>query len=173
MSDIKTFVASAITRSPKINPNTGALHLVRSAGSFIPGKCLTDEDARAYLSALDWNELSKADCDAIDAGIYHPAGIARYFQAQLPEVAIQGIALKRDIPVEKISWEKGSHNQMELVAKVPTKETTLVSLIVGPGEDGEIVWTWFPGQLTPFVPVNPETPISEIPDNATVKLAWS
>lgn len=163
-----SFVSNAINNSPVTNPQTGLDHLVRSAGSYIPGECQTDESARQFLSSLDWEEVVEED---LAEGVYNPAGCCRYFQASISMNAVQGVALLGDVPPEKVSWKQGSH-QKELVADVPTKSTRTVSLITGPLGDNTIVWTWFPGAFTPFVRVEPETPISEIPGNATVKLAW-
>lgn len=163
-----SFVSTAIANSPKTNPQTGADHLVRTAGSYIPGECQTDAAARQFLSGLNWKEVVKED---LADGVWNPSGICRYFQAEIPMDAVQGVALLKDVPTDKVVWRQGSH-QEELVADVPTKSTRKVSLITGPLGDNTIVWTWFPGDFTPFVRVEPGTPVCEIPGNATVKLAW-
>jgi hypothetical protein len=163
-----SFVSASVANSPATNPQTGLDHLVRSAGSYVPGECLTDGSARKFLSTRNWVEILKDD---LEDGVYNPSGICRYWQAELPMDAVQGVALLKDVPADKVAWRQGSH-QMELVADVQTKPTRTVSLITGPGEDGPIVWTWFPGEFTPFIRVEPGTPIEQIPGNATVKLAW-
>ena len=168
----KEFIKGCIGRSPEVNPHTGMLHLVRTAGSYIPGQCLTNESAREFLSSLNWNERKRHQ---LEEGVYNPSGDCRYFQAIRPEGvdAIEGVSLLRDLPEGvTVMWRDGSHQQ-ELVANMNATKTRTVSLITGPGgEDGDIVWTWYPGRFTPFVRVAPGTPRDKLPGNITVKLMW-
>jgi len=166
------FVTAAISKSPVNNPQTGLPHLVRSAGSYIPGYCLTDSSAREFLNAVVWVERLKEE---LPEGVWHPAGICRYWQGILPHGCpdgIQGVALKKDVPERLISWADGSH-QRELVADFPLVRTRVISLITGPLGEDTVVWTWYPGHFTPFVPVTPDTPVKDVPGNATVKLRWA
>ena len=167
MADIKTLVADALSNTTHT--------LVRTAGSFIEGVAQTEEDAKAFLNSQDWTLLSKEECDAIDPALYHPAGICSYLTATLSEdlVAWQGVDLKKNIPAADIQWVKGAHQDELQASSVKPKRTKQVCLIIGEHEGKMVVFTWYVGIWTPFIPVAPGTPIEEVPDNATIKLAWS
>lgn len=166
MTDIKTFIADAVSNTSHT--------LVRTAGSYIEGVAQTEEDAKAFILAQDWTMLTKEQCDAIDPALYHPQGICSYLNATVPEglVAWQGVDLKKNIPAGDIQWVKGAHQDELQAPTVKAKRTTQICLIIGEHEGKMVVFTWFVGVWTPFIPVEPGTPIEEVPDNATVKLAW-
>jgi hypothetical protein len=164
--NIETFIGNAVANTTHT--------LVRTAGSYIEGVAETEEDAKAFILSQDWTLLTKEDCDKIDPALYHPQGICSYFNATIEDnlVAWQGVDLKGNIPDSDIKWVKGAHQDELQAPSVVPKRTKQLCLIIGKHEEKMIVFTWFPGIWTPFIPVSPGTPIKDVPDNATVKLAW-
>ena len=132
----------------------------RPQGSFIAlpsGDRQSPEENRELLLQLDWQEVEP------EAKLRHPA--ARYFRADLPTGVSAFLAAdtlgnitsgmtpgELSAFVADLRLEVGVHGNVQIThPRLSPKKVDHVHLIVGPGEGGSmIVWTWFPGGITPF-----------------------
>lgn len=156
-----------------LNSTPASHSLARSSGSFTTWSS-EESEVRYVLSELTWRELDKSE---LPEGVYHPAGICRYFEAtEFPGEATQGVSTLGEITRGACKIVEGSHG-LEIVAEgVAPKAATSLKLIVGPGKDlgveGDVVWTWYPGDFTRWTPAIEEgQTLSDLPDHSTVKLA--
>lgn len=117
--------------------------LQRNPGPEALGSRFLSEQTIESLCALEWEELSHPDVQA-------PA-VA--FQAKLPGLfgmaQIEGLASGTVLTLDD---RKGTGFLTPTIEGIPFRETEVVTLLVGPGDQGEEVWTFFPG-----LPVKPST----------------
>lgn len=116
-------------------------------GSYVEG-IDTLEATKQLLSDLEWEEMEH---DRLPAGATF--GTARYFHATLPKemTGRTGILTYGSLTPEqrlRVALVKGSHGpEMVVPWTGPLAETREVWAIVG-GDDA-MLWTWYPGPLTP------------------------
>ncbi len=145
----------------------GPTYFVRPAGSFVVGQTRDKTDADGgrkiaeWLTTLDWEEVT-SQVRTAGAGY----GAVRYFEAPVPEgiEAIEGVLLWGELTPEQratVRVQQAHHeaNGEELVTdQIPLKRATKISIMVGDAVDPQVsavpglgvVYTWFPGRVTPF-----------------------
>jgi|TARA_R110000851_G_scaffold216253_1_gene369157 hypothetical protein len=91
-------------------------------------------------------------------------GVARYFKAELPAgyEAMEAVVLVADLMkmgrLDELRVREGSHGPEFYIPGEPAglgeKKTDVVWMILGPSDDGEVVWTWYPGRMTAGTALN-------------------
>lgn len=168
-------------------PSQGPTYFIRPAGSYVQGfsRDKTDaaggEEIAAWLQTLTWREVTE-DVRALGAGF----GQVRYFQAAPDRPAFEGVRLWGELtPAErqKVRVAESFHRardgsiRYELVSELAPKATDVISIAVGnannPFEpatpENAVVYTWFPGRITPMVEIQPDSLSSNLSPYATVK----
>lgn len=96
---------------------------------------------------------------------------ARYFKAALPSgyEATEAVVLVEDLMkmgsstgfgsrLDELRVREGAHGPEFYIPGKPEglgeKKTNIVWIILGPSEDGEVVWTWYPGRMTAGTALN-------------------
>ena len=161
------WVAAAIGRTIEAK---GVGHFSRPAGSTLTGLDVSDGEAvvgflrrRSYYfpGELGWEDVT-AEVKAAGAAL----GRCRYYRAHLfGEVkGLERIALLSELGAEDLAnvrVVKGHHGGFEL--QLPggePRETDVVHIILGNPDDAalepgpfSLVYTWYPGRVTPAVPL--------------------
>jgi hypothetical protein len=79
-------------------------------------------------------------------------GACRYWQATIEETAYEAVALLSELndrQLRTVRVQRGHHGTIEHTsAGIKPSVTTTIHLITGPAEDGNVVYTWYPGRLT-------------------------
>ena len=146
----------------------GAGHFARPAGSNLTGIDTGNGEAvYAFLLGLTAKFEEVTDAAKASGAAW---GGCRYFRATLPEgvLGLERIALLSeldDADLARVRVVKGHHGGLEL--QLPggiARETDLVHMIVGDPTDGRwppghdaVVYTWYPGRLTPPVVIGGAT----------------
>jgi hypothetical protein len=122
-------------------------HFDRPAGSGVDG--WDAGDITVWLRNTDMTDVTAN----IDNDCTTPE--CRYYRFPLPQDATQAICLVEDLTDEQLDTvrlRRGHHGNVELVS--PVVVATPVDfghVIVGPHEGEQVVWTWYPGRVTPYV----------------------
>jgi hypothetical protein len=184
---VKAAVANTVA-SLKQGPG----YLIRPAGSYVegqprdaidPSKGL---DIARWLQSLNWTEVTDR-VRADGAGF----GEVRYFEGIVaPSTrAYEAVCLWKDLPKELQSTVKvveahhknrdGSPRYELVTQAIRPQPTNIISIAVGhkdspmadPDESGAVVYTWYPGKVTPVVVTPPEQLMArQFHPMATVKL---
>ena len=140
-------VISAITAAAT---SIGTDHFKRDSGSHIPNISEDGGTAIGFLLEQEWVEVTD---EARDMGVAF--GNCQYFRAPVPAgiTAYEGIALAGDLDEEELKTvrvRKGAHGALEMVADgIEPKLTDVLHIVVGDHEEKRVVYTWYPGRLTP------------------------
>jgi hypothetical protein len=140
-------------------------------GSYVEG--LNDLDSTLkflYNLSARFEEVPHSEVNAECPGAARVP--ARYFRASVPTEysAYENIVTVRDLvgegQLENIRIREGAHGleffvPQEAECEIGSKRTDNVWIILGPSEEGEVVWTWYPGRMTAGSPL----------DNHAVKLS--
>tara|TARA_R110002153_G_scaffold36023_7_gene106868 strand:+ start:4540 stop:5061 length:522 start_codon:yes stop_codon:yes gene_type:complete len=132
-------------------------------GSYVMGL----DDLSSTLNFLAeysnrFNEISHSEVNDECPGAAR--GVARYFKAALPDgyEAMEAVVLVDDLMkmgrLDELRVREGSHGPEfyipgELV-DLGEKKTDVLWIILGPSDDGEVVWTWYPGRMTAGTALN-------------------
>ena len=132
-------------------------------GSYVTGL----EDLPATLRFLSEysNQFAEVPHSEVNAECPGAArGAARYFKAQLPSgyEAMEAVVLVEDLMkmgrLDELRVRKGAHGPEFYIpgaaAGLGEKKTDVVWIILGPSDDGEVVWTWYPGRMTAGTALN-------------------
>lgn len=133
----------------------GYSHLKRKDGSFLPHLAGKDREGEATYQLLaelseDFEEVTE-HAKEIGAAF----GSCRYFKASLPPMlwGLECIAEVKDLSdeeLESVRLVRGHHGEPELQSDTITpRRTSTVHLVTGEHEGQEVVFTWYPGKLTP------------------------
>jgi len=131
----------------------GIDHFRRPAGSEIEGVGPADIVAHLLEAELtDVTEETPDDCKGPGC---------TYFRFQLPRPGVQAIALLEELSDEELATvrvQKGHHGNVEFVSDaIEPTSVDFGHIIVGPHEGNQVVYTWFPGKITPFINNNRST----------------
>ncbi len=146
----------------------GSGHFARPAGSSLTGIDTNNGEAvYAFLLGLVGAFEEVTDAAKASGAAW---GGCRYFRAKLPEavVGMEGIALLSeldDADLARVRIVKGHHGGLELqLPGAAKRETNIAHMIVGDPTDGRwppghdaVVFTWYPGRLTPPVVIGGAT----------------
>jgi hypothetical protein len=127
----------------------GYKHFERPVGSGISN--MSGEEAAKFLLSAPMVDVTDSTAEDIKA----PG--ASYYRFNIPSryEAFQGVKLLEDLPTEEwknIRIVKGHHGFPELqYSGVCATPVDFGHMIVGPHEGKQIVYTWYPGELTPFI----------------------
>jgi len=162
MSDVFNAIANTISLSRESDDM--AKHVsgfVRSdRGSYVEGlETLGKTVSFLYDMSAKFEEVTHEEVNAECPGAARMP--ARYFRASLPSdfTAWEGVALIADIAeagrLDEVRVRMGPHGpEFYVQAEINTgscisaKKTDVVWIILGPSDDGEVVWTWYPGRMT-------------------------
>ena len=131
----------------------GIDHFRRPAGSEIEGVGPADIVAHLMEAELtDVTEETPDDCKGDGC---------TYFRFVLPRPGVQAIALLEELSEEELATvrvQKGHHGNVEFVSDViePTS-VDFGHVVVGPHKGEQVIYTWFPGKITPFINNNRST----------------
>ena len=131
----------------------GAGHFTRPAGSFVTICGEQDEQGQKTVEMLSnstWEEVTN-EAFEIGAGF----GTCRYFRADIPEncLGFEAMCLLSQLPdnrLGEVRLQRGHHGDLEFIIKglTPTATKTM-HLVTGEHEGSIVVFTWFPGRLSP------------------------
>ena len=158
-----------------------ASHFVRPTGSWVTGlnrnTMMGGDDTVSFLRSLDWENVTEEIRES-GSGF----GKCRYYRAYIPENSphqgYEAITCLKYVPREeahKLQFVPAHHQDpnnlsgettYEIQGDISPLKTNVVHLIIGnlsnphdvPG-DNPVVYTWYPGRITPHTPLG----------NATVK----
>ena len=125
----------------------GVDHFRRPAGSEIEG--VGPADIVAHLMEAELTDVTEETPDDCKGDGF------TYFRFRLPRPGVQSIALFEELSEEELATvraQKGHHGNVEFVSNM-IKPTTVDfgHVIVGPYKGSQVVHTWFPGNITPFI----------------------
>ena len=159
MSELQNFVNNALDRTVRLK---GVNHFYRTTGSTIPSLSDGDSTVAFLKSIVDGNKCSEVTTEVTERGLAHTG--CRYFEAQLgSEVeAYEGMALLNELPakaIDQIRVRMGAHGPELVATGIERRRVANAHLIIGPGEPGQgmLVYTWYPGAVTPMVDLNMAT----------------
>jgi hypothetical protein len=161
------FVREAIQNSLD-SAKQGPTYFVRPAGSFVVGQSRDKTDAHGgteiahwLMSLSGWREITP---EVVEMGASY--GRVRYFQTSVPRgcEAYEGVLLWGEMTPKQqdsVRVQPAHHtaNKEEFVTdQVPLKRASVISIMVGSSVDAntvpvsgqQIVYTWYPGRVTPF-----------------------
>jgi len=148
----------------------GADYFRRPRGSFIPSLREAGDEGVAtsgFLLTQKWVEVTEEV-----RGMGAAFGQCRYFRAEIGVPAHEAACLVSELTPEELAEVRlrpGHHGGVELVAEtLPLRSTNVVHLIVGHKDgpslpvydddaEGAVVYTWYPGRITPSVKVSDAT----------------
>jgi hypothetical protein len=131
----------------------GENHFNRPAGSFLTieaGARIGGANAALLLGSLDYQDVTE---EAKALGVAF--GTCRYYRAEIPS-ALQGfeacslLSELTDDQLARVRCVRGHHGTVEhqIAGEAPVP-TAVLHVIVGEHEGNTVVYTWYPGRLTP------------------------
>ena len=162
---INTAIANTLSSEKQ-----GPTYFVRPAGSFVAGQTRDKTDTNGGREIAEWLTKLPGTWVEVTSEVERSGerfGKVRYFQkkvAGLPIEAYEGVLLWGELTPEqratvRVQTAHHAANAEELVTdQIPLKRATRITIMIGdkenpqevPGVDEQIVYTWYPGRITPF-----------------------